>query len=712
LQRLCILLLLAISFQNLYSNINDYVYRYNYPTFSNYGTLGLLNAPSARFYEEGTLGFSWSHNQPYLRGSIVAYPFSWFEASYQYTDINNYLYSPYKDFSGGQSFKDKSFDAKFKLFAERKFIPQVALGFRDIAGTGIFSGEYLVATKNISNLDITVGVGWGSLSGGKKYTNPLSKIDDRFNLREIETSEGGEFSIDAFFSGDIGIFGGIEYAFPFARGAKLKLEYDPVDYNIEGLKKVKTQSRLNFGFVYPFNNHFSVRFGMTKGNNLNFSFQYKLHNKSRESFKRKFDPPKDVQYSGIIKQLTSEDPTNARSYRAAKAYLSERNIQLQSANISENKFEMTFTQTKYWEHVRGIGRAYRVLDQVLPENISHISLSHLNANMDISTIEIPRDSFRRYRDQKLTTPLLNDARIYNGNKIMKNHEFIPPASFPYINNNFEPFIRSQVGGPDGFYFGEVGLTFGTEIIISDGLVFDAQIAQGLYNNFSDLKVASNSILPHVRSDIVKYLKATEDKAHINTFQLNYFLNPYKDLYLRFGAGIFEHMFGGYGLELLYRPFDAIWGIGFDISEVKQRDFDMLFDFQDYETITGHLNFYIREPRSNIMIYVAAGRYLAKDSGFTIDFSRRFKNGTNIGAFFSLTDISKEEFGEGSFDKGIYFNIPLQVFTNDFRRGQTSFSLKPLTRDGAQRLGHSKRLWGLTTGSRYQRILSDWEVFYD
>ena len=100
------------------------------------------------------------------------------------------------------------------------------------------------------------------------------------------------FAFDSFFSGDIGIFGGIEYAFPFARGARLKIEYDPVDYNIEGLKKVKSQSRLNFGFVYPFNKHFSARFGMTKGNNLNFSFQYKLHNKSRESVKKKYDPPK------------------------------------------------------------------------------------------------------------------------------------------------------------------------------------------------------------------------------------------------------------------------------------------------------------------------------------------------------------------------------------------------------------------------------------
>jgi hypothetical protein len=58
------------------ANINDYIYPYSNPSYSNYGTLGLIQMPSARMLEEGTLAFSWSGNDPYLRGSILAYPFS------------------------------------------------------------------------------------------------------------------------------------------------------------------------------------------------------------------------------------------------------------------------------------------------------------------------------------------------------------------------------------------------------------------------------------------------------------------------------------------------------------------------------------------------------------------------------------------------------------------------------------------------------------
>ncbi len=66
----------------------DYIYpKSTFPSFSNYGTVGLIQMPNARFQKAGSLAFAWSDIDPVLRGSIVAYPFSWLEASYQYADI-------------------------------------------------------------------------------------------------------------------------------------------------------------------------------------------------------------------------------------------------------------------------------------------------------------------------------------------------------------------------------------------------------------------------------------------------------------------------------------------------------------------------------------------------------------------------------------------------------------------------------------------------
>ena len=94
----------------LHASIWDYIYPKDmYPSFSNSGTIGLIQVPTARMLPGGSLAFSWSDSDPYQRGSIIGQPFDWLEASYQYTDINNALYSLTPSFSGDQTYKAKKF---------------------------------------------------------------------------------------------------------------------------------------------------------------------------------------------------------------------------------------------------------------------------------------------------------------------------------------------------------------------------------------------------------------------------------------------------------------------------------------------------------------------------------------------------------------------------------------------------------------------------
>ena len=89
-----------------------------------------------------------------------------------------------------------------------------------------------------------------------------------------------------------------------------------------------------------------------------------------------------------------------------------------------------------------------------------------------------------------------------------------------------------------------------------------------------------------------------------------------------------------------------------------------------------------------------GKYLAGDKGATLDLSRRFNNGFTLGVFATKTNLSKEEFGEGSFDKGFYFSIPTDLFFTNYRQGDISFGLHPLTKDGGAMLNHSNSLHSL------------------
>ena len=78
----------------------------------------------------------------------------------------------------------------------------------------------------------------------------------------------------------------------------------------------------------------------------------------------------------------------------------------------------------------------------------------------------------------------------------------------------------------------------------------------------------------------------------------------------------------------------------------------------------------------------------------------------------MSIISFEEFGEGSFDKGFYFWIPLDLFSGRYFRRTWGWGLKPVTRDGAQSLVHGYPLWGVTDNANISIFNRTKDEFYD
>jgi hypothetical protein len=714
-------LVVACMSVNVRSQLADYVYPYfSQPTYSNYGTVGLIQMPSARMHPGGTVGFTWTHAEPYLRGSIMGHPFDWFEASYQYTDVNNFLYSDSPEFSGKQSYKDKSFDAKFRLIKETDRIPQVAVGFRDFGGSALFASEYIVASKLIGNIDFTLGLGFGTISNGN-IENPLAKIFPDLESRDranMAGTQGGDINYGKFFGGkEAGLFGGVEIYLPKLNGTRLKIEYDSTNYGGieeggEGYLGVAQDAQFNYSFVYPISENVHVKLGYIRNNTLSFGFSVAGNYSSRKAtIIAKKNPPPIIDNSEIYRKVVNAEKAE-NLYKSSLKILRDNQIYLRTANVENNRYEVTFSQSKYLNNPQSIGRVTDILNEISPDVIEEFSLVTINANQSLYSVDIPRSSYNLYKPGKKTDALLEDVTIYKADpKHFLAHDYRPTIELPTGYYKISPAIRSQIGGPDGFYFGDISVSVHGEILIKPNFNILAVGSIGLYNNFDELKLASDSILPHVRTDIVKYLKGSS-KSHITRLQANYFGNPYKSIYTKISAGIFEPMFAGYGGEILWKPFGQSFGVSAELWHVRQRSFRQLFNYRDYETVTGHMNFYYREPTTRVLLHLRGGRYLAEDSGFTFNVSRDFQSGLNMGVFFSLTDISKAEFGEGSFDKGFFFNLPIQVFFQDFSRGQAGFGLRPLTRDGAQFLVHAQGLWGTTYQASRAQIVSEWDGFYD
>lgn len=716
------LLLIVLHFK-LYASINDYVYPYlETPSYSNYGSLGLIQMPNARFNPAGTISFSWSHFDPYINGAIIAYPFSWLEASYQYTDVNNALYSNVASFSGGQTYKDKGFDFKIMAFRESNLFPQVAIGFRDAAGTSIFASEYLVASKKIHNFDISLGLGWGKMNGNK-ITNPFTYFDDGFNNRveQLTNTQGGEISFNRFFRGNAGYFGGIEYSLPNLYGIRLKAEIDGINYQTEGFpygrasadlafKPVKQpNSNLNFGFIYPISRNVHLKLSFIKGNTVSFGFSMAGNWGDRNPVIPKKDSLRRVSNKEIIQTINSTN--DLFTYRASLKFMADNSLFLQKATIEDSKLSVAFTQTKFNDHFIAAGRALSVLNDIAPSNIETLEVINLNAGHAMHSIEVNREQFSEYQSQNLPILGTRNIKIKPFHLPDKEFSYLPAAKFPVTFWKAKPALRSQIGGPEGFYFGDIRLSFTAETLFTRSFSLSTSASFGLLDNYDDLTLLSDSVLPHVRSDIVKYLKESRD-FNIKRMQFNYFQSPSSSIYYKLSAGILEEMFSGYGGEIIYRPFFRNFAIGAELWQVKQRAYKMLFSNLDYEILTGHLNYYYTFPKSKVTFAIKGGRFLAGDSGINFDFSRRFDSGLRIGAFFSRTDISKAEFGEGSFDKGFYFHIPLDLFFQDYSKGLSGFGLRPLTRDGAQYLNHAFSLYGVTEQSQYQNIYRDRLSIYE
>jgi hypothetical protein len=175
-------------------------------------------------------------------------------------------------------------------------------------------------------------------------------------------------------------------------------------------------------------------------------------------------------------------------------------------------------------------------------------------------------------------------------------------------------------------------------------------------------------------------------------------------------GYLEPMFGGISGELLWKRVDRPYALGVELNYVQQRNFDQLFGFKDYSVVTGHMSGYY-DFGNGFQAQLDIGRYLAGDYGATLTIDREFPNGWKVGAFATLTDVSFDDFGEGSFDKGIRIEIPFAWALGRPTQKTTGLVVRPILRDGGARLNVDGRLYDFVRDYHSDRLDDQWGRFW-
>ena len=192
--------------------------------------------------------------------------------------------------------------------------------------------------------------------------------------------------------------------------------------------------------------------------------------------------------------------------------------------------------------------------------------------------------------------------------------------------------------------------------------------------------------------------------------LAWYAKPSEAVYTRVTVGLLERAYGGVSAEALWKPATSPLGFGVEVNRVRKRDFDQLFDFRDYEVTTGHVSAYY-EFQQGFTAQLDVGQYLAGDVGATLTLAREFANGWRVGAYATKTDLSAEEFGEGSFDKGVTLSIPLGWATGQASRDRVSTNIRSLSRDGGSRVNVNGRLYDRVRDSHTVDLYEGWGRFW-
>ncbi|WP_461606092.1 YjbH domain-containing protein [Aeromonas allosaccharophila] len=661
------------------------------PSQGDFGGVGLLQMPTARMAKTGEFSANYVDNDQYLRWSISAQPFDWFEATLRYTDVRTRKYSPNEDFSGDQTYKDKAMDFKFSLWQESNYLPQVSVGFRDLMGTGLFDSEFMTASKRYGPFDFTIGIGWGNMAESGNIKNPFCEYKDSWCQRNNSfTGSGGKFEFDSLFHGQAALFGGIEYQTPW-QPLRLKLEYDGNDYSKEFAGHIPQDSPWNIGAVYRVFENLDSHLSWQRGNTLMWGVTFRTN--FNELKPAHIDQPRPIYQPDQVPATM----TDVR-WQALTADLKE-NAGWQDAEFytTTNTVTVIGTQSKYRDESEAMKRTSLLAANYLPGTVDELNVVERKANFHLQETRIDLPSVRRANvvqvlgeEQHEKSTVQAAGKTY-GKSIYASER----KAFSY---SFDPDLTQSFGGAESFYMYQLGINANADWRINENNSLQGTLFVNLMNNYDEFNYKApppdGAALPRVRTWIREYVDSSN--VLLNNLQLTHMQPLAQDWYGQAYGGYLEMMYAGVGSEVLYRPYGKTWAIGVDANWVKQRDWNNTLKMADYDVMTGHVTAYWQLPfMSNVTAKVAVGQYLAGDKGATFDLSKRFDSGVILGGYATFTDVSADEYGEGSFTKGIYVTIPFDLMLLKPTTAKGSIGWVPLTRDGGQMLSRKSGLYGLT-----------------
>jgi hypothetical protein len=642
------------------------------------GQTGLIHMPDARVEADGAWRFGVSNTDPYLSvwSSVTFLPR--LELSARYMTLDGV--PGFSDPTLGD-YRDKSFDAKVVLWEESPMMPAIAIGSQDYFGTRLFTARYLTVSKRLGEFDWTVGVG-----------------DRRID----------------------GAFGGVRYTPARANRWSVVAEYDANDYRNDFRAEISGANARSGGATYGVEYRYgwlgaqiSHQHGEWAGN------LYVTVPLMRSEFIPKIDEPKPAAVDGARVPSAEWLADAGHAHRLARL-LDRQGFRDVHIRLNGAVLELALTHDRITAIGRAVGRAARSARAAGPADITALRIVYTVSEQPLVTYEFADlVMLDRYFDShglkptdapvQITFASIEDAAaLRQAVTLALDDAPTPDRDEEYVR--YRPSTRWLDGAAlfpfnVRIFFNDPGnpLRYDTFSAVTyhrrlgRGLYVDGGARLTLTENVSDIRQSSNSLLPHVRSDIGDY-RREGDRLRLDALMLNRHTLLAERLYARASLGYYEEMYAGGGGQMLYLPAGENWAADIALDRLRQRAPGEAFGFRDYRVTTALASLHYRFPASGVTASARLGQFLAGDDGVRLELKRRFGSGIQLGVWYSITD-ARDITGPGTpanpyRDKGLFVSIPLASMLTRDTRERATMTMADYTRDVGQMVNSPGDLYRL------------------
>jgi hypothetical protein len=729
-------------------------------TPSNNGQSGYINTPSATVEADGTFSVGYSYDSPYGQLWVTSTILPALQVTGRYVSITGvpaFPDSPDPEYGTSYGrYKDKVIDGKVQLWQEQGWRPAVALGASDVFGTELFKSQYAVATKTLGpakNIELSFGYGTKRIDGafaGMRWTpvdyprwsvvgeynsidynkdyrasetgasrrrkGPAVGLEYRWGWLGVQAARGRDnFSINAFVSIP---FGEREYI-PKIYEPRYFEDKDPVPaptipewredpgYGADLVRALTAQDFKNVR-VGISSNTFNITLTNSRISNMGRAVGRAV--RTALAFAPAGVTTIKVTYTKLDQPLTTYeffDLPKLQEYLKGNIDRKAFNDVVLVRYPNDADVIKDDQQTLLSGLIDEPAPAGAAAMAAAPQPASAFQPAAIAASAPVATAapaaaiaSAPVVVAAPEAAAVASTVAQNDGKL----RVAMGYEgdVVQVTSEDRESNRFKiaPKIGFFFNDPSGAFRYSISAAGSYDRRLGDGMYLNTAANLSLIETVSGVKQPSNSALPHVRTDVAKYLG--ESRFALSRVLLNKYANPTERWYVRGSVGLYEDMFRGAGAQVLYLPKNSRWAADLSVDALQQRGYKRLLDSLDYKTVTAIASLHYKLPRG-ITVTARAGRFLARDEGVRIEFKRRFQSGIEVGAWYTHTngnDITTPGSPSKPYqDRGIFLSIPFYSMLPMDSQGAAGFSLSPWTRDVGQMVASPGDLYDLVEQPR-------------